>query len=99
MRRLTDGSMAARLMTVALDRLVWPAGFLLTIASSAAPAVAEGSSGKLDPTGGSTTVRPEYDPTQPVPPGFHVEERSLSPLVPVGGVVLALSYAPVLYWG
>jgi hypothetical protein len=89
--------MAATMTSVGLDRVVWSAPFLLLVGLSPARAVAEDSTGGRDPSG--PTVRPEYDSTKPVPPGYHVEERSLSSLIPVGSVALALSYAPVLYWG
>ena len=83
-----------------LDRLALSAAFLLLVGLHPARALAEGMSGWTDPSGANKTVRVEYDPTKPVPPGFHVEERSMSSsLVPVGTVVFALSYAPLLYWG
>lgn len=84
---------------VNVDRLVLSAAFVHLVVLSPPRAVAEGAFGRTDPSGATRTAMPEYDPTKPVPPGFHVEERSVSALVPVGSVVFGLSYAPLLYWG
>jgi hypothetical protein len=42
---------------------------------------------------------PELDPAKPLPPGYHVEEREPSALIPIGGLVLTITYGPAAMAG
>lgn len=93
------------------DRSVVVAAFLLLIALGPARAAADDSNdnaqsnqkaGPIDPYESPARAIPAgspFDPTKPIPSGFHVADRPTSPLVIVGGVMFGVSYGTSLLGG